>query len=150
MKYLLKQMVNIKKNDWDLAIQHYSKGPLQYKFLSNEAKIFTYLQSWLAYWNGCLVIVRIHYESKALLQWVINRPGVAGAVLQSPSSLTDSLTHPFVKISSKHSQSQTERARELKFSENVHPTICVMSQISLVMYHVSLGICHLSCVTSHM
>ena len=41
-----------KKDDWDLAIQHCNKGPLQYKFLSNKAKIFTFLQPWLAYWNG--------------------------------------------------------------------------------------------------
>ena len=46
---------------------------------------------------------------------VINRPGVAGAVLQSPLSLINSLSDPSVKISSKHSQSQTGRARELKF-----------------------------------
>ena len=46
---------------------------------------------------------------------VINRPGVAGAVLQSPPSLTDYLSHPLVQISSEHCQSQTRRARELKF-----------------------------------
>ena len=58
---------------------------------------------------------------------IFNRPGVAGAVLQSPQWLIDwmidSLTHPLVQISSKHSQYQTGRARELKFWENVHPTI---------------------------
>ena len=59
---------------------------------------------------------------------VINRPGVAGAVLQSPPSLT-------VQISFEHCQSQIRRARELKFWENVHPTIYVM--------------CHVSCVTCH-
>ena len=50
---------------------------------------------------------------------IVNRPGVAGAVLQSPPSLINSLIHllsdPLVKISSKHTQSQTGRARELKF-----------------------------------
>ena len=49
----------------------------------------------------------------------ISRPGVAGAVLQSPWLLTDSFVHqasdPLVPISSKHYQSQTGRARELKF-----------------------------------
>ena len=52
VKYLLKQKVAMEKDDWDWTIQHWSKGPLQYKFPSNKAKIFTYLQSWLAYWNG--------------------------------------------------------------------------------------------------
>ena len=50
---------------------------------------------------------------------VFNKPGVAGAVLQSSPSLIhyfiNSLTDPLVKVSSKHTQSQTGRARELKF-----------------------------------
>ena len=78
---------------------------------------------------------------------VFNRPGVAGAVLQSPplliNSLTDSLTDPLVQISSKHCQSQTRRARELKFVENVHPTLCVMCHVSPVTSHLSLVTCHL-------
>ena len=45
---------------------------------------------------------------------IFNRPGVAGAVLQSPPSfihsLSNSVSHTLVKISSKHSQSQTRRA----------------------------------------
>ena len=64
---------------------------------------------------------------------MINRPGVALAVSQSPPSLLNSVSDPLVKISSKNSQSQTRRARDLKFFENVHPTIRVM--------------CHMSCVT---
>ena len=52
-----------------------------------------------------------------------NRPSVAGAVLKSPQSLTHSLTHPLVKISSKHSQSQTGRARESRiFYRQVYPS----------------------------
>ena len=47
---------------------------------------------------------------------LINRPGVAGAGLQTPSTLINSfinsVTDPLVKISS---QSQTVRARKLKF-----------------------------------
>ena len=64
-----------------------------------------------------------------------NRPGVAGAVLQTPSLL--SVGHPFVQISSK----QTGRARELIFWEKVHlpPATC----------HVACGMCHMSCVTCH-
>ena len=76
---------------------------------------------------------------------IINRPGVAGAVLQSPPSLSDHL----VQISSKNCQSQTRRARELKFSENVHPTLCVMWHVPRVTCHVSCVTCNLSCVTCH-
>ena len=43
---------------------------------------------------------------------IINRPGVAGALLQTASSVIKSW---FVEIYSKHCQSQTGRARELKF-----------------------------------
>ena len=45
-----------------------------------------------------------------------------------------------MEIYSKHCQSQTGRARELKFWENVRPTLCVMC-------HVSPVTCHLSPVT---
>ena len=78
---------------------------------------------------------------------IFNRPGVAGAVLQSPPSIIDWLiewlSDPLVKISSKHSQSQTGRARVLKFWENVHPTLYFMC-------HMSPVNCHVSCVTYHM
>ena len=51
-------------------------------------------------------------------QWrkrIFNRPGVAGAVLQSPPSLMRHwLSDPLVQIYSKQCQSQTGRARELK------------------------------------
>ena len=73
---------------------------------------------------------------------VFNRPDVAGAVLQSPRSLIDSLSDPLVQISSKHCQSQTGRAWELKFWENVHPT-CVMCQVSHVTCHMWHVMCHL-------
>ena len=49
------------------------------------------------------------------------------------------MSHPFppkLQISSKHCQTQSGRARELKFWENVHPTLCVM--------------CHVSCVTCYL
>ena len=81
--------------------------------------------------------------------WILfNRPGVAGAVLQSPPSLINSLIHSFtdalVQISSKHCQSQTGRARELKFWENGHPTQCVLCHVSRVTCHLSGVTCHLS------
>ena len=56
--------------------------------------------------------------------------------------LCHKLTHPLVQISSKHCQSQTGRARELKFSENVHPTLCVTCHTSHVTCHVSYVTCH--------
>ena len=60
------------------------------------------------------------------------------------------LSHPLVQISSEHCLSQTGRARELKFWENVHPTLCVMCHVSCVMCHVSRVTCHVSPVTCHM
>ena len=59
-----------------------------------------------------------------VIKLLINRPSVAGA---------DRL----VKISSKHSQSQTGRARKLTFWENVHPTLYVMCHVSCVTCQVS-------------
>ena len=71
---------------------------------------------------------------------VINRPGVAGAVLQSASSLIDFSHSAFSSRSSWYHKSQTVRARELKFWENVHPPN--MSRVTChvsrrVTYHVS-------------
>ena len=56
------------------------------------------------------------------------------------------LSDPLVQISSNHCQSQAGRARELKFWENVHPTLCVMCHVSHVACHNSLlrVTCHLS------
>ena len=75
---------------------------------------------------------------------IFNRPGVAGAVLQSHPSLIDWLSHPLVKISSKHFQSQTRRARELKFWKNVYPTICVTCHVSHVTCHLPRVTCQMS------
>ena len=52
-----------------------------------------------------------------------------------------------MEIYSKHCQSQTGRARELKLWENIHPTLCVMCHVSCVMCHLSCAMCHLSPVT---
>ena len=48
----------------------------------------------------------------------------------------------FSSQSSKHHNSQTVRARDLKFWENVHPILCIIC-------HMSLVTCHLSPVTYH-
>ena len=72
---------------------------------------------------------------------VFNRPSVAGAVLQTPLSLIHSLIGDLFSFkSSKHHKSQTIRARELTFWENVYPPPHVTCHMS----HVT---CHVSCVT---
>ena len=60
----------------------------------------------------------------------INRPDVAGAVLQSPLSLIDSFIDSSIQksVSSKppkHHYTQKIRVRELRFWKNVHPQPCV-------------------------
>ena len=70
---------------------------------------------------------------------VFNRPGVAGAGLQTPPLLIHSFVHQLIKWpvssgSSKHQYTQTVRAKELKLLENVHPPPCVTSQVSGVKY----------------
>ena len=78
----------------------------------------------------------------SLYRRIINRPGIVGDVLETPTSLIDSLfnslTHSsFWKISSKYRLSQTVNARDLKFLEKVHPTPHVTCDFSC-------GTCHMS------
>ena len=92
------------------------------------------------------------------MYYLINRPGEAGAVLQTPllliemiSSLINWVTESsFVKISSKHLHSQTFRDMDLTFWESVHLTQRVTCHMSCVMCHVSCVMCHVSCVMCHM
>ena len=65
---------------------------------------------------------------------VINRPSVAGAVLQTPTQLSK------VRILKKLLEN---------VGENVHPPRCVTCHMSHVMCHVSIVTCHVSCVTCH-
>ena len=74
---------------------------------------------------------------------LFNRTGVAGAVLQSPPSPTDSL----IDWSFSSNTFQNGRARELKFWENVHPTLYEMCHVSCVRCHLSPVTCHVSPVT---
>ena len=105
----------------------------------------------------CLWYKRSHWSAKTetidMIYMIINRPGVARAVLQLPSSLINSLIHslihPLVPICSIPCYSQTIRARELKFWENVHPTLCVMCHVSCVKCQVSSVTCHISGVACH-
>ena len=76
---------------------------------------------------------------------VFNKPGIAGAVLQTPPSLGYSLSHrSFFSKPSKHHYTQTLWARELKFWENVHPRPRVTCQLSGVTCHVSSVRCQVS------
>ena len=91
------------------------------------------------------VVLVKDYSAIASLFLLIKRPGVAGAVLQTPlsfmtfiHSLNKRFSDPLVKISSKHRLSQTIRARELKFEKMFTP------------HNGSHVTCHMSCVTCHM
>ena len=64
---------------------------------------------------------------------IINRPGVARAVLQTPLLF---IKWSFLKITSKHCLSQAVRARDLKSWHNIHHLQCVRCHI-----------CHMSYVT---
>ena len=83
---------------------------------------------------------------------LINRTGVAGAVLQSPPSLihwfNDSLSQrSFSSKSSEHHKSQTIRARDLKCWHNVYHLSCVtLWHLPPVASDVSPITCHLSWV----
>ena len=77
----------------------------------------------------------------------MNRLGVAGAALLSPQSFIYWLSWWWsVKISSKHCQSKTCRARELKFERMLIPNYvsCVTCHASHVMRHVSFISSHKS------
>ena len=57
----------------------------------------------------------------------------------------------FVKISSEYLHSQTVKARELEFCENLPPPAmcpmsCVTCHVSHFMFHMSHVTCHMSCV----
>ena len=89
-------------------------------------------------------------QNCVILMWcanIFNRPGVAGAVLQIPSSfinwLIKRVNYPFPKISAKHLHSPTRRARDLKFRWNFHLPLSVTCHVSHVTCHVSHVICSL-------
>ena len=69
------------------------------------------------------------------------RPGVAPLLL---------INWCFSSQSSKHCNSQTYRARELKFWENIHLTPFVMCDVPHATYHLSHITCHLSHVICHL
>ena len=57
-------------------------------------------------------------------------------------SFIESVTDPYVQISSKYCLFQSVRAKEPNFGENVHPPLHVIC-------HMSCFMCHMSCVTCH-
>ena len=96
-------------------------------------------------WNFLNKIPPPPTKKKKIHEWqmncfpnLFNRPGVAGAVLQTPLWLSDKfIQSSFPSKSSTHHYSQTVRAGEFTFWENVHPT-------PHVTYPVSHAICHMS------
>ena len=69
---------------------------------------------------------------------IVNRPGVARVVLQTPLLLIQSVSQwSFSSEPSKHHYNQTVRARKLKILENVNPP-------PLVTFHVSSVTCQVS------
>ena len=75
---------------------------------------------------------------------IFNRPAVAGAVLHRSMLLINWLIHSSLSSkSSKHYNSQTVWAKELKFWHNVHLQSCVKC-------HISLGTCAMSYVRYQM
>ena len=85
----------------------------------------------------------VFVKPSLMQQNIINRPGVARTVLQTPSSLMVSKSW-FVEIYSKQHNSQAVRSRELTFGENVHLPTCVKFHVSHVTCHVSRVTCHMS------
>ena len=89
--------------------------------------------------------MKLQNENKA-----INRPGVAGPVLKTPLLLIHSVSQwSFSLQSSKHHNSQTVRARDLKFWDNVHHPLCVTCHMSRVIFHVSPVTRHVPHVMCH-
>ena len=63
--------------------------------------------------------------------------------------IIQSLIHPFPPNLQNHCLSQTVKARELKFLENVHPTPCVTYHMSCITFYISCVTCTLSHCMCH-
>ena len=90
------------------------------------------------FWHGItqLGIVNLQLSMK-YTTWDKNRPGIAGAHSTSQWSVS----------SQSSSLSQTVKAKEQIFWENVHPLPCVICHVSCVTCHISHVTCHIWCVT---
>ena len=130
-------------------------GPRSEKLVSNSVHNFTRVTHfWLCLFetqvkgfssgfpSGSALRKSLPGFGKPCISLLFNRPGVAGAVLQTLFFLNNFLTASvsqwsFVKISSSNLHSQTIRVRKLKFGEKVHLPPPVTSHLSHVMCHVS-------------
>ena len=84
------------------------------------------------------VSVITHWTYTFLNPWALNRPGVAGAVQQSPPSLTDSFIH-WVVLKSKY------------FPNTVNPKPEELGSWNFERMFIPPHImCHVSCVTGHL
>ena len=165
-KTVTKELISL-GNHWVLALNMFYKTETWTATLHSVTKKFLFLFQKVHFLRGYWFVRDISYatlmtnvarlraEIWQLPGRLFNRPGVAGAVLQTTSSLIYSDSQwvsqsAFSSKSSRYHKSQTIRARELKFSENVHPPQHVIYHVSRVKCHVSRVTCHMSCVTCHM
>ena len=89
------------------------------------------------------------FHQSVLIFLLFNRPGLAGAVLQTPLSFIHSFINQFSESSfssrySNHFPDHTVRANELKFWENIHHMSYVTCHMSHVTRHMSHVLCHVS------
>ena len=83
----------------------------------------------------------IHGIYKHITLYIFNKPGVARTVLQTPLSLIHSfiasiINSYFSSQSSNYHHSQTIRAKDLTFWDNVHHQLCVTCHMTHVMCQV--------------
>ena len=82
--------------------------------------------------------ISIWASIKCVFNSLFKRPGVAGAVLQSPPLLINSFGRwSFLSESSRHCRCQTVRAGELQFWENVNPSPFVTWPVSFLWLSLS-------------
>ena len=89
------------------------------------------------YWARASTIAKLTIRNGEYWYGIFYRPGVAGAVLHTALLFIHSVSQSaFSSKSSKYHKSQTVRAKELKFLENVHPPQHVTCQMAHVKCHV--------------
>ena len=101
---------------------------------------------WFSFVKNKPIFLKVGPNGPPPLSLRVNRPGVAGAVLQTPSSLINWFIHSvsqwsFPSKSSKHHISQK------KLTQCSLPVMCQMSHVTC---HVSHVTCHMSHVTRDM
>ena len=78
---------------------------------------------------------------------VVNSPGLAGAVLQTPLLLINLLIHHVILFSesSRHCLTKAIRAEELNCVKNIHPHPCVTCHVSGITCQMSQDKLHFVC-----